>query len=273
MDAKQAAGIVWGASPAGTTHAPGFEPGTKNFFETVRERRLTEEFPWLDEIIGFREMKEKRVLEVGCGVGYDAYEFCRSGADYTGIDIAPENPIRTKKHLEIYGYYPRVMVGDAENLLFEDGSFDVVYSNGVLHHTPDIERSFRETYRVLKQGGVFWVIVYHKNSIFYWINLFLIRHILLLGFLKRKFKDQLSRVEYTTSGTSPLVNVYNRRGLKKILRNAGFEVETVWVRKLNKDDLPIAKLKKYLWRFIPQKVLDNIGKIFGWYLIVKAKKI
>ena len=72
----------------------------------------------------------------------------------------------TKKHLGFYGYYPRVLEGDAENFQFEDESFDIVFSNGVLHHTPDIGKSFREAYRVLKQGGEFWVIMYHKNSIF-----------------------------------------------------------------------------------------------------------
>jgi ubiquinone/menaquinone biosynthesis C-methylase UbiE len=272
-DFKQRSMRVWGASPAGSTHAPGLEPGTKEFFETVLQKRSTYEFTWIRELLPFEAMRGKKVLELGCGAGYDAYEFCRHGADYTGIDIAPENPARTKRHLQFYGYTPHVRQGDAENLAFPDQSFEVVFSNGVLHCTPDMEKSFREARRVLKNGGVFWVSVYHRNSIFYWVTLFLINHLLAFGFLRKSFKDRLAMIEYTTSGETPLVNVYSRSGLRKILRKCGFQVESIWVRKLVKEDLPAARVLGYIWGLIPQSVLDGVGKIWGWYVIAKAKKI
>jgi ubiquinone/menaquinone biosynthesis C-methylase UbiE len=272
-DFKQKAIHVWGSSPAGATHAPGLEPGTKEFFDAVIKKRSDYELTWLNELIPFQAMRGKNVLELGCGAGYDAYEFCRHGAEYTGIDIAPENPVRTKKHLGFYGYSPKAMQGDAENLSFKDQSFDIVFSNGVLHHTPDIEKSFREVYRVLKNEGVFWVIVYHKNSIFYLITLLLADHILKFGFLRRSFKERLSMVESTTSdGVKPLVNVYSRSYLKKFLKEAGFKVESIWVRKLVKEDLPVARILGNVWRLIPQRVLDQIGKFWGWYVIAKAVK-
>jgi ubiquinone/menaquinone biosynthesis C-methylase UbiE len=271
-DFKQKAIHVWGASPAGTTHAPGLEPGTKEFFETVRQKRSAYELPWISELIPFAEMNGRKVLEVGCGAGYDAYEFCRCGAKYTGIDIAAENPVRTQKHLEFYGYTPQVIQGDAENLPFADRSFDVVFSNGVLHHTQDIEKSFREVYRVLNDEGRFWVIVYHRDSIFYWVSLFLVHHILLFGFLRKSFKRRLAMIEYTTSGETPLVNVYSRNQLRKRLEQCGFQVEARWVRKLVREDLPSFGPLRVLWKCIPQAFLNYVGKAFGWYLIVKAKK-
>jgi ubiquinone/menaquinone biosynthesis C-methylase UbiE len=269
---KKASQLVWGASPAGTTFGGGFEPGTKDFFENVLSKRSQYEMPWLFELVPFSSFCNKEVLELGCGAGYDAYEFCCNGAKYTGIDITPENINRTRKHLNYYGYSPTLLEGDAENLSFEDKTFDAVYSLGVLHHTPDIQKSFNEAYRVLKPSGDFWVIVYHKNSIVYWLTLLLVDHWLRLGFLKRSFKERLSMVEYTTSDSLPLVNVYSRSSLKKLLNNAGFTVEGLWVRKLVHLDLPAIPLVCRLWRFVPQPLLDFVGKSFGWYVIAKAKK-
>lgn len=271
---KKSSQSVWGATPAGAIYGGGFEPETKEFFENVLNKRSTQEIPYLFELVSFFSFRNKKVLELGCGAGYDAYEFCKNGADYTGIDIAPENPERTKKHLRFYGYMPNVLVGDAEDLSFKDDKFDIVFSNGVLHHTPDIKKAFQEALRVLKRGGgEFWVIVYHKNSIFYWLTLLLVDHIFRFGFLKRSFKERLSMIEYTTSNELPLVNVYSRSTLKKILEDAGFKVEAIWVRKLTKQDLPSLPLLRTLWRFIPQRWLNFVGKAFGWYLIAKAKKV
>lgn len=230
------------------------------------------EIPWLFEIVHFKSFRNKKVLELGCGAGYDAYEICSKGADYTGIDIAPENVVRTKKHLEFYGYMPTVIEGDAEDLEFDDESFDVVFSNGVLHHTPNIEKGFREAYRVLKNGGEFWVILYHRDSIFYWISLLLVEHYLKFGFMGKSFKKRLSMIEYTTSSELPLVNVYSRKEMKKMFSNSGFTVKSIWIRKLVKEDLPAIPIVGELWRFIPQRWLDFVGKRFGWYMIAKATK-
>ena len=90
-DGKEAARQVWGASPAGWVYGEGAAIGTKEYFENVIRKRSSYELPWLFEVFPFGMTKGKRVLEIGCGAGYDAYEFCRNGANYTGIDITPEN--------------------------------------------------------------------------------------------------------------------------------------------------------------------------------------
>jgi len=236
------------------------------------KKRSTYEMPWLEKIVPFSTFKGKHVLELGCGAGYDAYEFCRNGTHYTGIDITPENIKRAKLHLSFYGFSPVLQKGDAENIQFVTNNFDIVFSNGVLHHTPDISKSFQETKRVLKDGGEFWVILYHKNSIFYWLTLFLFDHIFRLGFLKRSFKERLAMIEYTTSEALPLVNVYSRNELKRLLIASGFEVETIWIRKLVKEDMPGIPLISPIWKYIPQRVYDKIGEYVGWYIIAKAIK-
>lgn len=96
---KNAAKHVWGKSPAGWVYGKKYKPGTKEFFESVINKTFSYEVEWLDEIVNFNKFKDKKVLEIGCGGGYDAFMFCTAGADYTGIDITQQNPLRTLKHL------------------------------------------------------------------------------------------------------------------------------------------------------------------------------
>lgn len=265
--------MVWGASPAGTLYGGGAEPGTRAFFEAVLERRSTHEQPWLWATIPLSTFKGRRVLEVGCGAGYDAFEIMRAGADYSGVDITPENPARTLKHLSLFGMVPKVQVADAEDLPFDDGAFDVVFSNGVLHHTPHIEIAFREVARVTRPGGEFWLIVYHRNSVFYWLKLWLLDQVLRGGFRKRTMAERLSLIEYTTSEAKPLVKVYSRAELGGLLRGSGFSVDSIVSRKLVAEDLPDFRGSNRVYKHIPQSWLDRLAKRFGWYLIAHARRV
>ncbi len=267
---KVEAQAVWGASPAGSANGMGHLPGTREFFEAALRTRSEYEMPWLFAVVPFASFRGRKVLELGCGAGFDAYEICRNGADYTGIDITPQNIGRTQNHLAFYGYAPTVQEGDAENLSFADAQFEVVFSNGVLHHTPDMPKSFREAFRVLKPGGEFWVILYHKHSVFHWVTLWLFQYILQGNFRRETFKERLGKIEYTTSKEIPLVNVYTKAEVRNILQEAGFRVETVLVRKMVKDEMPRIPLVCYLWKYIPQKAYDAASKFFGWYVIAKG---
>jgi ubiquinone/menaquinone biosynthesis C-methylase UbiE len=268
---KAEAQATWGASPAGWTFGEGAEPGTKEFFDNVLKTRSTYEQPWLFRLVPFTRSGGKRVLELGFGAGYDAYEFCRNGADYTGIDITPENVDRARKHLSFYDFEPTLLQGDAEDLPFESKSFDLVYSNGVLHHTPDMARAFREARRVLKPGGDFWVIVYHRDSVFYWLTLYVVGYLLKGRWRAESISDVLSDIEYTTSDARPLVNVYSRRQVRNILQNAGFSVTGVWVRKLQPEDFPGPGKLGWLWNRLPKSLLDRMGRFVGWYVVARAQ--
>lgn len=271
-DLKRAAKSVWGATPAGWTHAPDQLIGTKEYFEKVVARRSGYEIPWIFDLFPFASSRNKQVLEVGCGAGYDAYEFCRHGAIYTGIDITPENIKRATQHLALYDLKGEIRAGDAEQLDFRDESFDLVFSNGVLHHVPDVEQSFREIHRVLKPDGEFWLTLYHKHSLFYLITLGLWDHLFRGGFLNETLQERLSRIETTTSDAKPLVRVYSRNEVKGMLHRSGFKVSLLKVRKLVWEDLPGIPFLGSLWRWIPQNLLDAVGHVLGWYVVVRAEK-
>lgn len=270
--AKQRTQSVWGASPAGTTLAEGAQPGTREFFDTARERRAAGEMAWLGEVFSFESTAGKKVLELGCGAGFDAFRFAVAGADYTGLDITPENIERTRAHLGFYGYSPTVVQGDAENLPFDDATFDVVFSNGVLHHTPDMDKAFMEALRVLKPGGEFWVTVYHRGSVFYLGRLFLYDQVLKGGWRRQTLAERLARIEYTTSDELPLVRVLGRGELRRLLRHVGFDVLWLGVRKLSIEDFPLVPGVGFVARRLSRPAMDRLGRLCGWYVAARAMK-
>jgi len=271
-DAKQRAQSVWGASPAGTTLAEGSAAGTREFFEGVLKRRAAGEMAWLSGVFPFAETGGKRVLELGCGAGFDAYRFMSSGARYTGVDITAANVERTRTHLGFYGFEPDVLQADAECLPFSDESFDIVFSNGVLHHTPDMQKAFGEACRVLKQGGEFWVTVYHRDSVFYWGRLALYDQIIKGGWRHQSLGERLARIEFTTSDELPLVRVYSRAELRRLLASSGFDVRWLGVRKLSAEDFPLLPGIRFVVERTPRVVMDRISRVVGWYLAAQAMK-
>jgi SAM-dependent methyltransferase len=269
-DGKEAARKVWGSNPAGWVFGGGAAIGTKEYFENVLLRRSSYEQPWLFEVFPFSETRGKAVLEVGCGAGYDAYEFCRNGACYAGIDITPENIERTKTHLGLFGFNGDIRLGDAEKLDFPDESFDFVFSNGVLHHIPNISRGLTEIRRVLKPGGELWMTLYHKNSVFYRLSVCLWKHVLKAGFLEMSLDDRRALIEDTGSDAKPIVNVYSKGEVIKLVQNANLSVTFVGCRKLVHEDFPGTIYR--VIRPIPQKWLDRLGRVVGWYVVVRARK-
>jgi SAM-dependent methyltransferase len=119
----------------------------------ARERYRLE--PYIPGFAGFDRTRGLKVLEIGVGLG----------ADLHGIDLTPRAIEHTTRRLATFGLKSTLAVGDAESLPFADGTFDVVYSWGVLHHSPDTPKAFREVLRVLKPGGEARIMIYQTWSI------------------------------------------------------------------------------------------------------------
>jgi ubiquinone/menaquinone biosynthesis C-methylase UbiE len=268
MNGKLEAQKTWGASPTGSRSAKGESPGTIGFFEKARLFRDTIEQPWLPEVVPFDEMCDKRVLEIGFGPGYDTLKFMQARAVYSGIDITPENVARARQHLGFFGYAPDLQQGDAESLPFEDNSFDVVYSNGVLHHVPDIQKAFQEVFRVLRPGGEFVVLLYNKRSVFY-AGVTLI-HLATGAFLKQTLAERRSKIETTEANAAPIVNVFSRKEIANLLASERFTIKSIVCRKCTPEDLPASSRLGTLYKLVPQFIYDTIGRHAGWYLIARA---
>jgi SAM-dependent methyltransferase len=150
---------------------------------------------------------------------------------------------------------------DAESLPFADASFDLVYSNGVLHHTPNTVAVVREIRRVLRPGGRAIVMLYAENSFHYWrkqVWLYGIKD----GLLDRQSMAEImsSKVERSANEAKPLVKVYTPARAAALFD--GFERLEILQRQLEAFELP-ALLRR--WR-------AEIERRYGWNLIVKASK-
>lgn len=120
--------------------------------------------PYIANFAQFEAANGRRVLEIGVGLGADHQRLAQSCAELYGIDLTERSIMHTRRRLAFLGLNSNLSVGDAEHLDFPDGFFDMVYSWGVLHHSPDTPRAVAEVHRVLKHGGEARIMIYHKWS-------------------------------------------------------------------------------------------------------------
>ncbi len=147
------------------------------------------------EFADFKQFKNKKVLEIGVGLGADHQMIAQSQQPMIsnqhpmlyGIDLTERAISHTKNRFNLLGLQSELQVADAENLPFADNMFDAVYSWGVLHHTPNTQQAISEVLRVLKSGGVAKIMIYHKKSL---VGIMLwIRYALMRGRLFRTLQD------------------------------------------------------------------------------------
>lgn len=269
---KEANKAVWGTSPAGWNYAQEFKPGTKDFFEKAYKKRLEMEY-YLYGVVKFDNYKNKNVLEIGCGAGFDAYSFCKAGARYTGIDLVPENKERTEKHLQLYGYTADIRVMDAEHLDALNKKFDFIYSLGVLHHIEHIENVLQHIKNVLNDSGTALCTVYNRSSIFYWCFLYLYEWLWCKQYKQySSFNDRLARIENTESSAIPYIKVYTKKEFVTLLEKNGFKIKKVTIAGLTKESIPPFFFIHRFYKYIPQLFLKIIGGLFGWYICVEFSK-
>jgi ubiquinone/menaquinone biosynthesis C-methylase UbiE len=201
----------WNAQPCGTqfTELP---PGTKEFFDEVERFRYATQ-PFMERLCGFKKYRGKKLLEIGCGLGTDSLQFARNGAIVTGIDLTEEGPRLAKQRFDMEGLRGEFLAADAENLPFADNTFDVVFSFGVLHHTPDTQKAVNEVYRVLKPGGEIVIMLYHKHSLHTWIGTPLF---FLTGLANGKIRGYNDWVRVYDGTSNPLGKAYSRSDARKL---------------------------------------------------------
>ena len=244
------------------------------YFEALRRGRA-EYAPWMPVALDYEGSAGLDVLDVGCGQGTDLVAYLRAGARATGVDLTPRHVEIARRHVAACGLEAEVGIGDAEALPFEEGSFDRVSSNGVLHHTPDLPAALAEIRRVLRPGGEARLIVYNRDSLHYWLQLVL-AHGVLRGELatERSMENVLSRnVEVSRIGARPLVRVYGKRQLRGLMAAAGFADVRVAVRHFHPGDTFVTGLlDRWTGLLEDPETLDGIGRRAGWYLVALGRR-
>lgn len=263
---KQRAREQWGQDPCGAEHGQEKEFGTREFFDEVERHRYTEYAPWMPSVMGFKDFAGARLLEIGCGMGSDLLQFARGGARCTGIDLTPRSVEITRHRFELYNQRGDFLLSDGEHLPFADESFDVVYSNGVLHHTPDTAGAVREVQRVLRRGGTAKVMLYHKHSFAYWGEMILRRGVFGGELLRGRSPEEImSRwVEYSEHGARPLVKAYSRTEARKLFEMFS-DVQTE-VEQMTRAEL------RFLSPLVNDKLFNRLCRSIGWNVIITATK-
>jgi SAM-dependent methyltransferase len=256
----------WTRDPCGAEFDREHDLGTREFFDAIERHRYSEYAPWMPDTMGFDKFAGAQLLEIGCGMGSDLVQFARAGAHCTGIDITPRSVEITRHRFALYGLKGNFMLSDGERLPFASGSFDVVYSNGVLHHTPDTAGAIREVHRVLRKDGIAKVMLYHRNSLNYWIEIVLRRGILGAEFLRgRSVEDIMSRVvEHSEHDARPLVKVYSRKETQELF--SMFEEVDIQVEQLSRAEL------RFLSPLVSDGLYQRLQNRIGWNVIATARK-
>jgi SAM-dependent methyltransferase len=282
----------WQANPCGTKFADA-PVGTRLFYERVEEHRYTKEWH-IPAAADFESARGLRVLEIGCGLGTDGAQFATAGAIYTGVDLTEAAVALARRRFELFNLPGTFRTADAENLDFADESFDLVYSHGVLHHTPDTERAVREVHRVLRPGGRAVVMLYHRDSYNYRVNIRLFRRAgaHLLRFepglklvhritgepleslrehaqsLKADARSYLSPDEFlsqhTDGANNPLARVYSRRQARELFKD--FSRVELATHFLNKRWLPV------VGPLLSRAAEKRLAARWGWHLWIYATK-
>ena len=207
--------------------------------------------PEILRVANFASARGQRVLEIGVGMGADCVRWARAGADVVGIDLTERAVSLTTQRLAEEGLRGEVRVGDAESLPFEDGSFDVVWSWGVLHHTPRADHALVEAARVLMPGGRYAVMVYHRRS---WLALAAwVRFGLLKGRPLRSLSEAIAHVE------SPGTRAYTVREVSRLLNP-------------HLDRLSVRPVLTHWDRRVAPGVAALAGDRFGWFLVIEGAR-
>lgn len=253
----------------------GVEQGNWEYFTNTDRKYFKWCHPWgnsrypiLHKWIDYRSLSDKRVLEIGCGVGIMFEQFLGMGVkEVHAIELNKTSAALTQKRTELNKFSGQgyVYQADAENLPFKDNSFDCILSYGVLHHSENTQKAIDEVHRVLKPNGNFLVMVYNKDSINYWWHIFFLWGILKGKFLKMT-EAQLTaaRTDRNYKGGNPKADFISKKELKKMF-NKFTEVnlhptgDINQIKLLPYSKLPIAKF--LVPSFIAQKLVNKYGKL------------
>jgi 2-polyprenyl-3-methyl-5-hydroxy-6-metoxy-1,4-benzoquinol methylase len=247
----------WNLQPCNVNHSLK-EIGSEEYWNEVTERRFFVE-PHIRDFATFHTWRGKRVLEIGCGIGSDAVEFAKHGAEYVGIDLSSESVALAKQRFNLFNLTGEFHVLNAANLdsLKNLGTFDLVYACGVLHHYPDLTTILYNIHSVLNRDGELRFLVYSKNSWKYTMI--------------QKGLDQ-----FEAQSNCPYAKAFSKEEIYQML-DEKFQVLRIrqdhcFMYNVEKYKQGIYELEPWFEAMSPE-MRNAIKEYLGWHFLVKAKKI
>jgi 2-polyprenyl-3-methyl-5-hydroxy-6-metoxy-1,4-benzoquinol methylase len=261
----------WNARPCNIRHSPK-EIGTREYFDEIEARKYLVE-PHIPVFAEFSKWNGKKVLEIGCGIGTDTINFARNGAQVTAVDVSEKSIELAKTRAEVFNVKDSIQFfcGNAEELstLIPPGRYDLIYSFGVIHHTPHPEKVLEEVRAFTKPGTEVKIMVYYRYSWkVFWI-------VLKYGWGQFWKLDKLV-ARYSEAQTGcPITYSYSKKQFSDLMEKQGFGVTDVFVDHIFPYRIPdyvqYRYVKVWYFRWIPQGIFRWLEHHFGWHLCVSAR--
>jgi SAM-dependent methyltransferase len=257
----------WDKRPCNLRHSPA-PLGSREYFEEVTERKYRVE-PHIPRFAQFEKWRGKRVLEIGCGIGTDTIRFAQAGADVTAVDLSERSLAIARQRAELYGAKVRFYRANAEELssVVPKERYDLVYSFGVIHHTPHPERVLRELRtHYLAQGSTLKLMLYHRHS--YKVLWILLRY----GYGAFWKTPELVATHSEAQTGCPVTYSYTPAEVRRLL--AGMRIDELFVDHIFPYRIPDYVQYRYrkTWYFamLPAPLMRALERRFGWHLCVTA---
>ena len=244
----------WDDRPCNVRHSDK-ERGTREYFDEVEKKRYTVE-PHIPAFAEFSRWNGKKVLEVGCGMATEGINFVRAGAQYTGTDLSQESIDLAFSRFVSYNVEGQLRTGNAEELssFVPVETYDLIYSFGVIHHSPNPEKIISEIKKYMNKDSLLKIMLYAKDS---WKNAMI-----------RADLDQ-PEAQYGC----PIANTYNFQDVQNLLKGfriVGYEQRHIFPYRIE----PYKKglfIKEPWFEAMPDKVFDALQFQLGWHLLITAK--
>ncbi len=269
----QKAQNYWDARPCNFKHSAK-TPGTKAYFDEVEKKKFFVE-PHLVEFANFPSVKGKKILEIGCGLGTVAINFARAGAKkVTAVDLSGRSIALAKQHAEANALAGKIEFyqANAEELskILPVEEYDLIFSFGVIHHTPHPEKVLKELQRFLNPNGQIKIMVYYRYAWkVFWI---------LMKYGRFQFWNLSEHVAIHSEAQTgcPITYTYSKSQACELLGNQGFKpidmqighIFPYRIREYVKNEY----VKVWYFRFLPARLFQFFEKKFGWHLCITAVK-
>lgn len=147
-----------------------FGENWRDFLRTVDESRIAESVAALQQMLGVTTLDGKRFIDIGSGSGLSSLAAHRLGADVTSFDYDPSSVGCTLEMRDRYAKDSdrwRIMHGSALDAAFLEtlGTYDVVYSWGVLHHTGQMWNAIHNVLPMVRPQGILFLALYNDQGV------------------------------------------------------------------------------------------------------------